>query len=155
MAHEHFTLNEFVSSVKAAELGIDNTLPATLQDNALTTLEMLERIRFRLSEIAGHDVPINLDSGYRCPALNIAVGGQPNSDHMRAQAADWVAPTFGTPYQIALVLAPLVSELGIGQLIYECPRGIWVHTSTRVPDRPENRIITINRHGTFAGILED
>jgi hypothetical protein len=151
----HFTLAEFQHSDKAAELGIHNTLPAALQDNALITLEMLERIRAELSAIAGHDVPIILDSGFRCLALNAAVGGQLNSDHMRAQAADWIAPTFGTPYQIAVVLAPLVSDLGIGQLIYECPRGIWVHTSTRLIDKAVNRVITINKHGTFAGILEN
>lgn len=152
---QHFTLVEYQRSDKATQLSIDNTLPPELQPNALATLELLERVRAYLTELAGHDVPIDLSSGYRCAALNAAVGGQLKSDHLCAQAADWTAPSFGSPYEIACALAPKVSELGIGQLIYECPRGIWVHTSTRVPDKPQNRILTINKHGTFAGILED
>jgi len=146
----HFTLAEFTASTKAMELGIDNSLPDELLDNARKTVEMLERIRAYLSKLADKDVPIKLTSGYRCLALNAAVGGKGASDHTRAQAADWVAPAFGTPYDICKALAPQVSALGIGQLIHEF--GIWTHTSTRTPDGAANRVITISSAGTALGI---
>jgi hypothetical protein len=153
----HFSLAEFVASEVARARGIDNTLPESLVPAATATCEMLERIRAALSERAGHTVPIALSSGYRCMPLNMAVGSSSTSDHPRAQAGDWKAPLFGTPLQICRVLAPLVSLLGIGQLIYECPTPDrrWVHTSTRLPQKPANRVITIGpRRQVALGIQE-
>lgn len=148
----HFTLAEFCASDIAVRRNIDNTLPATLRPDAEQTLEMLERIRGFLSNLARRDVPILLSSGYRCPALNMAVGSSGTSDHLRASAADWTAPAFGTPVEICRALALHVNTLGLGQLIHEFGR--WVHTSWRLPMRLENRIITITVAGTTRGIQE-
>jgi uncharacterized protein YcbK (DUF882 family) len=44
-------------------------------------------------DVARHDaeVPFKITSGYRCPTMNLTVGGKPNSAHVRGQAADiWV-----------------------------------------------------------------
>lgn len=153
---EHFDLAEFVASDMARAHGIDNTLPSEMEPNAWATLLLLEKVRAKLSQLSGHDVPVSVISGYRCPALNVAVGSNSGSDHLRAMAADILAPTFGTPLQIAQALAPLVSVLGIGQLIYERPHGVaraWVHVSTRVPAKSLNRIITITEHDTLLGIV--
>ena len=146
----HFSLAEFTASTKAMELGIDNTLPDELQVTAIATAEMMEGIRAHLSKIAGRDVPIKITSAYRCAALNAAVGGKANSDHVRGKAVDWCAPSFGTPYEICRELAPQISALEIGQLIHEF--GTWVHASTRAPERPVNRVITISAAGTVLGI---
>ena len=148
----HFTLAEFTRSDVAARRGIDNTLPEPLVPAAMATLEMLERIRAYLSKLAGHEVPLLLSSGYRSPALNLAVGSSSTSDHPKAAAADWTAPGFGTPLQICQALAPQVGVLGIGQLIHEF--GQWVHCSTLMPAKAANRIITITRAGTRVGIQE-
>ena len=152
----HFTLAEFTASAVASARRIDNTLPPELLANARATAEMLERIRDLLSGRAAYTVPLVLSSGYRCPALNLAIGSSSTSDHPRAQAADWTAPTFGTPLQICRALMPLVSVLGIGQLIYECPAAgrRWVHTSTRLPEKQMNRVITIGPGGAMLGIQE-
>lgn len=153
----HFTLAEFTASGKAQELGIANTLPPELMPAARQTAEMLERIRAELSLRAGYTTPVQLSSGYRCPAVNAAVGSGPGSDHIRAAAADFTAPSFGTPLQVCRVLAPLVSILSIGQLIYECPTPArrWVHVSTRVPAKVVNRVITIGPGGAvLLGIQE-
>ena len=133
----HFTLAEFTQSATATRLGLDNSLPPELTAAAVATAEMMERIRAKLSQIAGHDVPIIVTSGYRCYALNRALRSKDTSDHIRAQAWDWSAPSFGTPFQICKAVAPLIDMLGIGQLIHECPAPgrLWVHTSSRVPDR--------------------
>lgn len=152
----HFTLAEFVESDKAKAQGIDNTLPEDLEPAAWATLALLEKIRAELSRQAGRDVPIKINSGYRCPALNAAVGSKPGSDHLKAAAADILAPAFGSPLKVAQALAPLVSVLGIGQLIYERPRGkanAWVHVSTRMPAKAVNRIITITEHDYLPGVV--
>ena len=148
----HFSLEEFTASDNALRMGVDNSLPAELMANARATADMLERIRVHLISLRGHPVPIVLTSGYRCPQVNRAVGSKDTSDHRHAMAGDARAPDFGTPFEVCMALAPVVSLLNIGQLIYEF--GSWFHVSTRIPDKEANRIITINKHGTFAGIVE-
>jgi hypothetical protein len=145
----HFSLAELTASTTARRLGIDNTPPPELMPRLVLTAEMLERIRTTLG------VPITVTSGYRGRQVNQAVGGVTSSDHTQGHAADIVAPGYGTPYQIAKALAPLVSVLGIGQLILEGVKGKqWVHVSTRVPDKPANRVITITDQGAQLGVQE-
>lgn len=148
----NFSLEEFVASDTAARKGIDNRLPEHLMPASLATLEMMERIRARLSLVAGREIPVLITSGYRSPALNMAVGGSSTSDHCRACAVDFKAPAFGRPFDVCKELAPHVSALGIGQLIHEF--GTWVHVSTAVPLKSVNRIITIASSGTTVGIVE-
>ena len=145
----HFSLSEMTRSSTAASRGLDNTpTPEALQRLELTA-QMLERVRAHLR------VPITVTSGYRSRAVNEAVGGVTSSDHAHGLAADIVAPRYGTPYQIAKSLAPLISALGIGQIIYESVGGKqWVHLSVRVPDKPVNRVITVHGRQTLVGIQE-
>jgi len=140
----HFSLEEFTASDTAARLGIDNRLPDELRENALKTLEMMERIRFHI------DAPITITSGYRCKALNGVIGSKPGSDHTLSFACDFKAPKAGTPYEIAKDLASVIDVMGIGQLILEF--GTWIHCSIARPDKVINRIITIDKNGTRAGI---
>lgn len=154
----NFTLAEFTASNTASRMGIDNDLPADLLANARATCEMLERIRKFLADKRGFvsGPAILITSGYRSPALNRAVGGSANSDHSRAQAADWHCPAVGRPIEICRLLAPHVDALGIGQLINEFPgtSGGWIHVSTATPSKSVNRVLTIARSGTFQGVVE-
>lgn len=144
----HFTLAELTRSAKAEQLGIDNTPAQELVPRLVLLAELLERIRDTLGR------PVIVTSGYRCESLNIAVGGATTSDHPRGHAADIVCPGFGTPTEVARVLAPLVSTLSIGQLILEGVGGKqWVHVSTRVPEKLANRVITITDAGVMPGIV--
>lgn len=143
----NFSLGELVASAKASSLAIDNTPPAAVIEQLRVTAEMLQRIRTLL------DHAVIVTSGYRSPALNRAVGGVTSSDHIQGRAADIIVPGYGTPYDVAKALAPLVSMLSIGQLILEGVGGKrWVHVSTRVPDKPANRVITITDTGAQPGI---
>lgn len=109
---------------------------------------MLERIRSTLN------VPVVVTSGYRCPRVNQAVGGATTSDHPQGHAADIVAPKFGSATEVARTLAPLVSVLGIGQIILEGVKGKqWVHVSTHAPERAINRVLTITDAGVVPGIV--
>lgn len=143
----HVSLDEFIITTHR---GIANDLPGELLSTAYSTAAMLERIRDYLSNVAGRDVPLLITSGYRCLELNRAIGSADSSDHIKAMAADWHAPTFGSPYVCAVALSGHVDELQIGQLIFEFSS--WVHTSTRTPDKALNRVITIDSTGTKVGI---
>lgn len=146
---QHFTLEELTRSTKAEQLGIDNTPAPELVPRLVMVAEMLERIRATLGR------PVVVTSGYRCERLNLAVGGATTSDHPQGHAADIICPGYGTATEVARLLAPLVSVLGIGQLILEGVRGRqWVHVSTHVPERQVNRVITITDAGVQAGIVD-
>ncbi len=80
---EHFTLSEFVRSETATNKHIDNTPAQEVVDN----LRALCRNVLEPARVA-FGAPIYITSGYRCPALNKAVGGKPTSQHLRGEAAD-------------------------------------------------------------------
>ena len=117
----YFTINELCYSATAQAKGINNTPNAT-QRNALIAL--VDTVLDPLRRAWGK--PILVNSGYRCPALNNAVGGKASSQHLRGEAADI---TTGSPqsnkqlYDLAISL-----RLPIDQLIGE--RGYtWLHIS--------------------------
>jgi hypothetical protein len=114
---EHFSKAELTFSSTAERLGIDNTPPNDITINILSTAELLEQVRTLL----GH--PMNIDSGYRCPKLNQAVGGAGNSAHMTGYAVDFTCPQFGTPLEIVKAIRAMMN---FDQLIQE---GTWVHIS--------------------------
>lgn len=144
----HFTLAEMTASTTAARLKLPNTPAPELLPRLVLLADMLERIRATLN------VPVIITSGYRSPPVNRAVGGVTSSDHTQGHAADFVAPRYGSASDIAVTLAPLVSVLGIGQIILEGVKGKqWVHVSTRVPEKAVNRVLTITDKGVVAGIV--
>jgi hypothetical protein len=82
----HFALIEFTRSPTAARLGIPN-IPS------LEHVANLERLALELEKVrALTGQPLHINSGYRCPELNAAVGGSPNSYHMAGCAADFDPP---------------------------------------------------------------
>jgi zinc D-Ala-D-Ala carboxypeptidase len=125
----NFTLDELLLSQTATRRGIDNTptsaIVAELQRLAQTILQPL---RDRLGQ------PIVVSSGYRSPALNLAVGGSRNSDHMRGRAADIVVPGMKAR-DVALAIVEL--RLPFRQCIVE--GGRWVHVSIGDPSTEPRR----------------
>ena len=83
MLSEHFGVDEFTFSATAQAMGIIND-PSSLELANLRFLcrELLEPARKVIGE------PIHITSGYRCLALNRAVGGVAQSYHVRGLAAD-------------------------------------------------------------------
>lgn len=125
----YFTIAEFVKSETAEKKGIDNRLPKELLPNAQALIDnVLDPLR------KAYGKPIVVSSGYRCEALNKAVGGSKTSDHMNGRAADIV----GTPNTPAenRKLFNLIQELKLpfDQLIWEKGDVVgpdWVHVSYR------------------------
>lgn len=137
----HFTAREFAKSATASRLGIDNRIPTTLHAQASRTCEQLEKVRAILG------VPMFLLSGWRCPQLNVAVGGSPTSDHRHCRAVDFRAPGFGSPTQIVRRLEKALQdgELDFDQLILEFPNrgeGAWVHIGFRSNIENRKQILT-------------
>jgi hypothetical protein len=122
---QHFTLAEFTRSPTAARLGIDNNLPPAFLESAKRTCEGLELVRSLLG-----DNPIRLSSGYRCLALNSAIGSKPSSQHIKAEAVDFTCPSFGDPCDI--VKAIVASGIPFHQIAlehYDGNGGGWAHLS--------------------------
>lgn len=142
----HFTLEEFTRSDTAARLGIDNTPPADVVEELRATALMMERVR----EILG--APIVISSGYRCLALNRAVGSKDTSAHVWGGAVDFTCEAFGTPLEIAQRLSQRQALLGYDQIIHEWKR--WVHIGrARSGLQPRAELLTIDSRGTRAGLV--
>jgi hypothetical protein len=140
---EHFSDHEFFFSRTALERGIDNAPTPNVLENIAFTMAGLERVRAYLG------FPMKVLSGYRCDALNEAIGGARNSQHVRGEACDFVCPAFGSPRDICLFLSGNLHVLGIDQLIFE---GKWVHVS--FSHTPRFELLTWDVNGNYvAGIV--
>lgn len=112
---EHFTLQEFTDSQIATRRRLDNTPAPRIIDNLKRVAEVLEQVRELIKR------PIVVSSGYRSPALNVAVGGASKSAHVQGLAADINAVGMSSRDLAQMIAA---SPILFDQLIYE---GTWVH----------------------------
>jgi hypothetical protein len=127
---KHFTLEELTFSQTAARLGIENTPDSDTLSNLRGLSNFLEAIREKIKK------PIYITSGYRSHELNKKIGGSKTSAHISGLAADIIAPSYGTPADLAEIIAAL--DLAFDQLILEF--GKWVHVS--VAEKPRGQILT-------------
>jgi putative chitinase len=80
---EHFNLKEFTKSETAIRKRIDNTPgPAHASNLQKVCEKILEPVRRHYGK------PVRINSGYRGPALNAAVGGSSKSQHCNGEAVD-------------------------------------------------------------------
>jgi zinc D-Ala-D-Ala carboxypeptidase len=136
----HFDMAEFTTSQTASRLGIDNDPPLDVVANLKRTAQGLEGVRVLLG------VPIMISSGYRSPALNKAVGGSKNSQHMTGEAVDFTAPGFGPPREV--INRMVEAGIGFDQLILEFPPSGWVHVSFVAGGGGRRQALLIDRTGT-------
>jgi len=135
---KYFTIAEMSNSGKARTLKIDNTPSATEQQRIeLLINKVLDPIR----EAWG--APITVDSGFRCPALNKAVKGADNSQHLFGEAADIHAAKISDNKKLWDIIIQLRAEKKIifDQLIWEYGTDAypdWIHIS--YTERKQNRL---------------
>ena len=130
----HFTIEEMYASDTAKRLGIDNK-PSVQQMINLVYLcaYVLEPLRVAMNE------PIKIGSGFRSRALNKAVGGVNNSQHLKGQAADLCID--GDIEKGRRWFNYIKDHLPFDQLIMEhnSKGSYWVHVSFVYPDFGKNR----------------
>ena len=132
----HFSKAEMNHSGVALKLGINNTPTEAEEENLQALCKMvLEPLRLRFGRII-------IASGYRSPALNKAIRGKQNSQHLLGEAADIhvASEAEGRRYFDYIRL-----HLPFDQLLFEHAMRngcCWLHVSyRRAPQR--------NRHEAF------
>lgn len=145
---DNFTLAEFVKSATAARLGIANVPTARdIEKMKAWCLHIGEPVRAHFGR------PVRITSGFRSPALSIAVGSSSRSQHCRGEAADF--EVFGEPnYNVA---AWIRDNLRFDQLILENyvrgdPNSGWIHCSYRA-DRARQDVKTFMRRRYVPGLV--
>lgn len=127
-------IEELYASDTAKRLGIDNK-PSVQQMINLVYLAayVLEPLRVAMNE------PIKIGSGFRCKALNKAVGGVYNSQHLKGQAVDLCID--GDIAKGKKWFNYIKDYLPFDQLIWEhnSKGSYWVHVSFVFPDFGKNR----------------
>ena len=138
---EHFTLAEMCkTSVKTA----DGNIPSHVHiENLKRLCGWLERLRQKYNlnikeKIKNkNDEPIIINSGYRSPAVNKAVGGAQNSNHLTGCAADIRCLGIEQALRYATTLLDISDESkeDFDELLIEkSSRSIWVHFAVRPMD---------------------
>ena len=92
-----FSYHEFEASPTAERGGICNVITTAAVRDAVK--ELVDTVLQPLRDRVGH--PLRINSGYRCPDLNRAVGGVATSQHVKGEAADIAA---AAPYLLAKVV---------------------------------------------------
>ena len=133
----NFSLHELTKSETALRMGLDNT-PGPVETEYLKILA--ERV---LQPIRDHfQKGVKVNSGYRSPDSNAAVGGSRTSDHCKGQAADIEIPGVAN----AELAQWIMDNLDYTQLILEfytpgIPDSGWVHVSYN-PDNLKKQELT-------------
>ena len=108
---KYFSISELLKSDTAIKNKLWNGAPKEAEENLRALVdEVLDPLR----EAYGR--PIRVNSGYRCPKLNNLVGGTPNSQHMRGEAAD-IQPVIGNEADLPELARILIENGKFDQLI--------------------------------------
>lgn len=132
---KYFNINELCRSNTAVRLGIDNSPSELIRTNLEALVEhVLDPLR------AKWGAPIIVTSGYRCAALNKAVGGATSSQHMNGMAADIHTLSDSRADNMRLLRLLLNSGIVVDQVISENidaqGRPDWIHVSyNRISNR--------------------
>lgn len=135
----NFSLAEFTKSQTAERKGLDN-IPS--EDHLVAAQSLFLMV---VQKVRDHFGPTVINSGYRGPELNEAVGGSSKSQHCKGEAVDIEVP--GVPN--ATVAEWIRDNLDFDQLILEfytpgIPDSGWVHVSYK-HDENRKSVLTASR----------
>lgn len=140
---KYFTLEEMEKSVIADKKGIENKIPLKYKKNYIYLIDnILDKIR------AEYGNPIHVNSGYRCQALNKAVGGVETSQHTcygNSAAAD-IDTNKGREHNKILfyLIKGMVDkkQIIVDQLINE-NNYLWIHIGVKLDGINRNKILSL------------
>ena len=133
---KNFTLEELCASETAKAKGISNNPGQTDIVNLCALVHnVLQPLRFAMNE------PIKIGSGFRSYALNKAVGGVSNSQHMKGLAVDLCID--GDIQKGKRWFEWIKSHCDFDQLIWEhnSKGNYWVHVSYRADGKNRRQVI--------------
>ena len=138
---KHVSLKEGVYSTTALRLGLNND-PSDdhLKNMKLLSEKVFEPLRMHVGG------PIKINSFYRGPELNKAIGGSTKSQHCRGQAMD-IDDTFGV-ISNSDMFNWIKVNLDFDQMIWEFgneDNPNWVHVSYVSPKKNRNRCLQAYR----------
>ena len=138
---EHFTLGEFTRSGSHPE--VYNIPSHEAIANLKRLCVWLEELRRRYNDKYGvGEEPIRINSGYRSPQLNRAIGGASNSNHLTGCAVDIRVENMEQLIRYAAILLDISNDTkqDFDELLIENNRygAIWLHFAVR----PKNRSAT-------------
>jgi putative chitinase len=141
---EHFNLKEFTKSETAIRKRIDNTPNSVHATNLKAVCEkILEPVRNHFGK------PVRINSGYRGPALNAAVGGSSKSQHCNGEAVDFEIDGLANPELAKWVAA----NCEFDQIILEFydpkegPNSGWVHASYSAGKNRKQKLTAVTENG--------
>jgi hypothetical protein len=140
---ENFSLAEMTKSETALRQGLDNTPgEVEIENMRKLTENVLQPVRDH------YERGVKVNSGFRHPDVNAAVGGSRTSDHCKGQAADIEIP--GVPN--AELAQWIADNLEFRQLILEfytpgVPDSGWVHVSYVEGDNKKQILTAMKENG--------
>ena len=141
MISKHISYKEGTYSITAIRKGIDNT---PNNDQLLNMGSIAEEVFEPLRAYVGG--PIKINSFFRCPELNTAIGGSSKSQHCKGQAVD-IDDTFGRMTNAEMYIF-IKDNLEFDQIIWEFGNDDnpdWVHVSYVSPEDNRNRCLKAYR----------
>ena len=137
---KNFSYQEMIKSSTAARIGVSND--ATREH----VINLVNLCNFILQPVRDEFGPIRINSGYRSPALNKAVGGSKTSQHCNGEAADFESSRISNPQLAAWV----AKNLDFDQLILEFydgkdPHSGWIHCSYKMDGSNRKNTLTALR----------
>ena len=149
---EHFTLAEMTkTSVKTADGNIPSHVHIENLRRLCRWLEMLREewnrryadVRCQMEDVrCSIEAPIIINSAYRSPQVNKAVGGAPTSNHLTGCAADIRCEGKEQAIRYACILLDISDESQETfdeLLIEQSAKSIWVHFAVR-PSENRRRV---------------
>ena len=137
---KNFSMAEFTKSQTAERKGIDNTPQGEHLEAAVALFESV------VQKVRDHFGVTTINSGYRCPELNAAVGGSATSQHCHGEAADIEVPGVAN----SDLANWIVDNTDFDQVILEfytpgIPDSGWVHVSYKADGSNRGKPMTASR----------
>ena len=129
---KNFTLQEFTKSQTAERKGIDNTPAEAHLENAKILFEKV------VQPVRDHFGPTIINSGYRGPDLNYAIGGSNRSQHCKGpnyDVAKWIEENCEFDQLILEFYKPGIPDSG------------WVHVSYNAEENRRSVLTALKENG--------